>query len=182
MIVLKIATVLIAIIAVAFTIAIFTKKKYNIKREVVVNAPQAKVYDYVRLHKNQKDFNHWLSFDPDTKINITGSTDGTPGSILHFESNHKKVGTGEWENVNMVPNERIDLELRFLKPYVFTASGNIQFQAQSDNKTNIVWNYYSGMNWPKNFMLLLMDMDKIIGKDIEATLNKIKVNTETQSL
>ncbi|WP_147372237.1 SRPBCC family protein [Mariniphaga sediminis] len=122
MIILKLITVLIAIIAVVCVITIFTKKKYNIKRELVVNAPQKKVYDYVRMHKNQKYFNHWLSFDPNTKIEITGSEDGTPGATFHFESSHKKVGTGEWENVAMNPNERIDLELRFLKPYLFTAT------------------------------------------------------------
>jgi len=178
MILLKILAVVVALIALLCVIALFVKKGYTIKREVLISNSVDKVYDYVRFHKSQPEFNQWLGFDPNTKIEIKGNEDGTPGSILHFESNHKKTGTGEWENTHMVQNEKIGLELRFLAPYQFTANGALYFNEVNEDRTKLIWEYNSGMDWPKNITLLFMDMDKIIGQDIEATLEKIKLNTE----
>jgi hypothetical protein len=166
------------IIVLLCVIALFVKKEYTITRDILINNSTAKVYDYVRYHKNQREFNQWLSFDPNTSIELKGSEDGTTGAIMHFESRHKKTGTGEWENTRLIPNERIELELRFLAPYQFTASGILYFVEAEEGRTKLIWEFNSGMPWPKNITLLFMDMDKIIGQDIEATLEKIKRNTE----
>lgn len=178
MLLLKILAVFIGLVVLLCVVALFVKKDYTITREILINNSVNNVYDYVRYHKNQREFNQWLSFDPNTKIELRGSEDGTSGAIMHFESSHKKTGTGEWENTRLVPNERIELELRFLKPYQFTASGILYFIETKKGRTRLVWEYNSGMPWPKNITLLFMNMDKIIGKDIEATLEKIKINTE----
>ncbi|ALJ04090.1 hypothetical protein APS56_02485 [Pseudalgibacter alginicilyticus] len=178
MLVLKIAVVVIAIISVLCVIAIFTAKKYTIKREITLNNSNSEIYEFLRFHKNQKLFNQWLSYDPNTKIEIKGSEDGKKGATLHFSSKSKKTGKGEWETTNLVENKRIDFELRFLEPYTFTANGSLYLKEIGANKTNLLWEYHSGMDWPMNITLLFMDMDKIIGKDIEASLAKIKSNTE----
>jgi hypothetical protein len=177
MILLKILVVLVAIIAVICIIAAFTPEKYTIKREIKINQPVEKVYNYVRFHKNQKQFNQWLSYDPNAKIQITG-VDGQAGSILHFESKSKKAGTGEWNNTQLIENKEIDFKIKFIAPYAFTANGSLFFKAVDHNKSTILWEYHSGMNWPMNITLLFMDMDKIIGADIQSTLDKIKMNTE----
>lgn len=178
MILIKILTVIVALISLLCVIALFVKKEYTLTRSILINNSTDNVYDYVRFHKNQPAFNHWLSLDPNTDIELKGNEDGTSGAILYFESNHKKVGSGEWENILVVPNERIDLELRFFKPYQFTATGTLYFVEEENNSTMLIWEYKSGMNWPMNITLLFMDMDKIIGRDIEASLEKIKLKTE----
>lgn len=178
MILLKIFLVLIALIAFVCLIAVFTRKKYTIKREITINAPVEKVYEYVRFHKNQKEFNQWLSYDPNAKIEIRGDADGQPGSILYFESKHKKSGTGEWENTNFIENKQIDFKIKFIAPYPFTADGSLFFKSINESRSSILWEYHSGMNWPMNITLLFIDMDTVIGADIQSTLDKIKLNTE----
>lgn len=178
MLLLKILAVIIAVVALLCVIALFVEKEYTITREILINNSANNVYGYVRYHRNQKEFNHWISLDPNTEIEIRGSEDGTPGSVMYFESKDKKVGTGEWENTRFVENEKIELELRFLAPYKFTAHGTLNFVPAGEGRSRLIWEYKSGMDWPMNITLLFMDMDKIIGKDIEATLKKIKVNTE----
>ena len=178
MILIKILVKILALITLLCVIALFVKKEYTITRDILIKNSVDKVYDYVRHHKNQREFNQWLSFDPNTKIELRGNQDGTAGAIMYFESSHKKTGTGEWENTRLVPNERIDLELRFLKPYQFTANGTLYFIETENGHTKLVWEFNSGMPWPKNITLLFMDMNKIIGNDIEATLEKIKLKTE----
>lgn len=179
MIILKILGAILVLMAMLLIAALFVKKRYTIVREVRIDRPPQRVYDHVRFHKNQPEFNHWLSLDTNTIIEIKGKPDGEVGSIMYFESQNSKVGTGIWEHTDLIDGERIGLEIRFLKPYKFTAVADLHFKPISNNNgTLLVWEYKSGMDWPMNITLLFLDMDKIIGKDIEATLNKIKINLE----
>lgn len=170
--------VLIGFIVILLIMALFVKKRYTILRETTINSPLGEVYDYLRFHKNQKQYNHWLQLDPHVRTEIKGAPDGQPGSILFFESKSKKAGTGEWENTALVENERIDIELRFLHPYQFTADAKLHLKPIDEETTLLIWEYHSGMNWPINITLLFMDMDKIIGGDIETTLGNIKHQLE----
>lgn len=178
MILFKILATLVALIAILLIVALFVKKKYTITREVTINSSVEDVYDYLRFHKNQKEYNHWLQLDPNVRTEIKGKPDGEPGSILFFESKSKKAGTGEWENTGLIKNKRIEIELRFLHPYQFTATAILYFKPIDTYTTQLVWEYHSGMDWPKNITLLFMDMDKIIGGDIEKTLGNIKHQLE----
>lgn len=177
--IIKILVVLVAFISVAAVVALFTKNKYTLARDIVINKPKQEVFDYVKLNKNQKSYSKWLSLDPNTKIEFRGAEDGTPGSILAFASKDKKAGTGEWEIKKITEGERVDFELRFLEPFVFTANGHFSIEAIVPSQTKVNWVYNSGMDWPMNFMLLFLDMDKIIGKDIQTSLVTLKSKLET---
>lgn len=174
----KILVTLVALIAFLLIVALFVKKKYTLTRETTINRSVEEVYNYLRFHKNQKEYNYWLQLDPNVKTEITGEQDGTPGSILFFESKSKKAGTGEWENARLIEDELIEIELRFLHPYQFTATAVLYFRPIDAYTTQLIWEYHSGMDWPKNITLLFMDMDKIIGRDIEITLGNIKSQLE----
>lgn len=178
MLILKILTALAILVAILCIIAAFVPTKYTIKREIAINAPTETVYNYVRFHSNQKDFNQWLQYDPNTKIELKGNADGQEGSILYFKSKNIKTGEGEWKNTRLIKNQQIDFNLQFISPYVFTAGGALYFKPQSTDKTTLLWEFKSGKNWPSNIILLFVNMDKIIGGDIEKTLKNIKLNTE----
>jgi len=178
MILFKILATLVALIAILLIVALFVKNKYTITREVTINSSVEDVYDYLRFHKNQKQYNHWLQLDLNVRTEIKGKPDGEPGSILFFESKSKKAGTGEWENTGLIKNKRIEIELRFLHPYQFTATAVLSFKPVNEHETQLTWDYHSGMDWPKNITLLFIDMEKIIGKDIETTLGNIKRQLE----
>lgn len=176
MVLLKILGIVSAIFLVLL-VALFVKKQYTITREMIVGNSVGGVYSFVRFHKNQKYDNHWSSLDPDTTIKINGDRDGQVGSIPYFESHNRKVGAGEWDDATLIDNEQMKLELRLLSPYQFTASARFNFEPADGKRIQLIWEYKSGMNWP-NVTVLFMDMDKIGGNDIEATLIKIKSNTE----
>lgn len=176
--ILKIFITILAIIAVALIVAMFSKKSYTITREIVINKPAAQVFDYIKLLENQKGYSKWLSLDPQTKITYKGSRDGTPGSILAFESTHEKTGKGEWEIKGITENQRLDFELRFLAPYTFVANGYMTVTPTSPDTTKLTWVYNSGMKWPRNFVLLFLNMDKLIGPDIAESMSNIKRNLE----
>ncbi|MFT3826605.1 MAG: SRPBCC family protein [Chitinophagaceae bacterium] len=178
MIAIKVIVVLIAIISVLMVIAMFSKKSYTLIRSITINSSKQNVYAFVRYNRNQPSYSKWLSFDPDTKIELKGAEDGTPGAILAFNSKNHKTGTGEWEIKNIVPGERVDFELRFQAPFAFTANGYFATTETAGNQTTLQWVYNSGMKWPQNVMLLFMNMDKVVGTDIEASLMNIKKHLE----
>jgi hypothetical protein len=178
MIIVKIIVVLVAIVAVLMVVAMFSKNKYTLQREIVINKPKADVFTFVRYNKNQPLFSKWLQLDPNTKINYTGAADGTPGAVLHFASNSNKTGTGEWEIKKVAEGERLDFQLRFLKPFAFVADGQFATDAVAANQTKLTWTYHSGMNWPMNVMLLFMNMEKVVGPDIEESMRNIKKQVE----
>jgi len=174
----KIFVVIIAIVSVAAVIALFTRDKYTLVRTIVVTKPAPLVFNYIRFNRNQRSYSKWLSLDPHTAIDFKGAPDGTPGAIMTFASNDHKAGTGEWEITNVDEGKRIDFELRFLKPFAFTANGEFRTESLSERETKVIWSYNSGMNWPMNFMLLFLDMDKVVGNDIQISLQNLKVQLE----
>lgn len=176
--IIKILVVLVAILSVAMTIAMFSKDKYTLKRVITIHKPKQEVFEYIRLLKNQNAYSKWLQMDKNTKIAYKGAADGQAGSILAFDSENPKAGKGEWETVSLVNNERVNFELRFIAPFEFTANGHMVVNEVATDKTQLTWVYNSGMKWPANFMLLFMDMDKIIGTDLEESMNNIKRNLE----
>ncbi len=174
--IIKIIVVLIAIVSVCLVIAMFSKNKYTLMREITINRSPGDVFNYLRYLKNQPEYNKWLLLDPNTKISYKGESDGLPGAILVFESKSSQTGKGEFEIKKITDGERVDFEIRFL---AFTANGYIGVKALSPNSTKLTWVYNSGMNWPVNFLLLFMDMDKIIGNDIAESLSNMKRKLES---
>lgn len=79
------------IIALVLIAALFTRKKYNVYSEVIINAPRQKVFDYIKQLKNQDYFNKWVMVDPAMKREFKG-TDGTVGFIYGWNGNKKSRG------------------------------------------------------------------------------------------
>src|SRR5689334_11190874 len=113
-ILITILLVLAGIITLLLIVALFMKKDHYVKREIMINAPRQKVFDYVRLLKNQDSFNKHAMVDPG-RIKEFKGTDGTVGYI-YFWKGDKKAGEGEKEIKNIVEGKRIETEIRFVKP------------------------------------------------------------------
>ncbi|SHG55498.1 Polyketide cyclase / dehydrase and lipid transport [Pedobacter caeni] len=173
--IIKIIVVIIAIVSVSLVIAMFSKNKYTLTREIIVNQPADTVFNYLKYLRNQPEYNKWLLLDPNTKISYKGEADGLPGAILTFESSDSKTGKGEFEIKKITAGEKVDFEIRFR---AFTANGYMAVRALSPNSTKLTWVYNSGMNWPVNLVLLFIDMDKIIGNDIAESLTNMKHRLE----
>jgi hypothetical protein len=69
------------LIALLLIIAVFIKRDHYVRREIIIDAPRQKVFDYLKLLKNQEKFNKWAMADPDRDREFKG-TDGTVGFII----------------------------------------------------------------------------------------------------
>jgi hypothetical protein len=173
----KILLGFVIIIALALIIPLFTHKEYAVVREISINKPKAQVFEYVKYLKNQNEFSVWARMDPSMKKEFRG-TDGTVGFVSAWNSQDENVGKGEQEIKKISDGERIDYELRFIEPFEATDYAYMITENENDNATKVKWGFNGKMDYPMNMMLLVMDMDKMLGKDLETGLQNLKSNLE----
>ena len=111
--------------------------------------------------------------DPDMKREFRG-TDGTAGFVSAWDSQNKNVGKGEQEILKVIEGEKVDYEIRFIKPFESTSFASIHVLAENENQTKVRWIFNGKMKYPMNLMLLFMNMEKIIGRDLEKGLQNLK--------
>lgn len=172
-IILIILLVIVALVALLLIIALFTKKDYVIEREVVVKKPKSDVFKYVKFIKNQDYYSKWVMRDHIMRKSYSG-TDGTQGFIYAWDSDQKDAGKGEQEIKRIVDNEQIATEIRFERPFKNVSQALMVVKDAGSDHTNIKWSFASSMKYPLNAMLLFIDFEKLLGKDMESSLVRLK--------
>jgi hypothetical protein len=168
---------IIGIIALLLIIALFLKKEHYVNREIVINAPRQKVFDFLKLLKNQDKFNKWAKADPDRKWEYKG-TDGTVGFIITWNGN-KNVGEGEKEIMNIVEGKRIETQIRFVRPMKTIADLIMETVSLSDNQTKVNLINSGTIKYPMNIFIPLAE--KNFPKDMDSSLATLKKIFESES-
>lgn len=173
----KILLSLLGILIILLITALFVKKEYAVEREVIINKPVSDVFNYIKFLQNQKKFSIWAQKDPNAEMEYKG-VDGSVGFISSWNSKIKDVGVGEQEIKGVVPNKRIDYELRFKRPQECVGQAYMTTDSVSASQTNVKWGFNGTMNYPMNLMLLMMNMDKMLGGDLQTGLDNLKILLE----
>ena len=169
-ILITILLVLAGIIALLLIIGLFTKREHYVKREIIINAPLQKVFDYLKLLKNEDEWNKNEKTDPNKKQEFRGK-DGTVGFIIAFSGN-KNVGVGEKEIMNIIEEKRIEIEMRFVKPLTFTATLIMDTESLSDNQTKVNLSHTGPMKYPLSIMIPIFE--KMFAKQMDISSSNLK--------
>lgn len=173
----KILIGIVILIVLVLITALFVNKEYSVEREQTINKPKQEVFDYIKLLKNHGSFNVWSMMDPEMKTEYTG-TDGTVGFKSAWDSKNENVGKGEQTISKITDGERVDFDLHFIKPFEGIAKAYMTTTAVAENQTTVKWAFESKMPYPMNIMLLFMNMDTMLGADLEKGLLNLKNNLE----
>lgn len=165
----RILIVLLIVIALPFIIALFVPKTCTVTVSETINRPRETVFDYVRLLDNQRNYSVWLMEDPELVPEITG-TDGTAGAVQHWDSD--KVGAGEQE-ITALTGDRMDVELRFIKPFEGNAKAAYIFTPVSETQTRVTSEFYSESPYPLNLISYFFST-KMIEEAQTQTLQNLK--------
>ncbi|MBC7553201.1 MAG: SRPBCC family protein [Taibaiella sp.] len=163
------------IIAIPFFIALFVKNEYIVEREITIDKPQAEIFNYIKLLRNQDNYNQWMMVDPNAKKVYTG-TDGTEGFTIAWDSENKNLGKGEQVIKKIHEGKGVDLEIRFIKPFENVAQTPISTDAITPTQTKVKWTFSGRNKYPMNLMNLFID--KMLGKDLATSLGNLKSNLE----
>jgi hypothetical protein len=161
------------IIVVPLIIALFVPKDYQVARQAVIDKPKMEVFGYVKYLKNQDNFSVWAQMDPNMRKDYHG-TDGTVGFVSAWDSENGEVGKGEQEIKRIIEGDRVDFEIRFLKPFEATSPAYITTEAINDSTTKVTWGFDGHSPYPLNIMLLFMNMEDMIGNDLQTGLSNLK--------
>ncbi|OYU96035.1 MAG: polyketide cyclase [Bacteroidetes bacterium B1(2017)] len=172
-----ILVVVLALVGIVLLIAAFIKKEYAVEREITINKPKMEVFNYVKLLKNQDNFSVWAMMDPNMEKGFTG-TDGMVGAVSSWKSTNKDLGAGEQEILGITEGEKIDFELRFKEPFESKDHAFMSTTSVNDSTTLVKWGFDGKMDYPMNIMLLAMDMDKMLGDQLQKGLDNLKMVME----
>lgn len=168
--------VIVAGLAILFIWAAFMPTRYTIERAIVINKPQSEVFNYIKLLKNQDYYSKWVMTDPAMKKEFTG-TDGTAGFIYAWDSENKQAGKGAQE-ITKVTGSGIETEVRFEKPFKGISHTALETQAVSPTQTKTIWKFIGDKNYMMKVMHLLLNLEKVLGKDMQTSLITLKNNLE----
>jgi hypothetical protein len=173
-IIITILLIIVGIIALLLIIAFFKRRDHYVESEIIINAPRQKIFDYLKLLKNQDKFNKHAMADANRNFEYKGS-DGTVGFIIAWSGN-KDAGVGEKEIINLVEGERIETEIRFVKPIVTSARIVMELESISADQTKVTWSNAGVLSYPINLMIPVME--KHVAKDMDSSLVTLKTILE----
>ena len=162
--------VVFSLIALLLVMALFMKKEHYVKREITIDAPAQKVFDYLKMLKNQEQFNKWAKADSSRHWEYQG-TDGTIGFIISWNGN-KNVGEGEKEIINLVEGKRIETQIRFVRPMATIANIIMEIESLSEKQSKVSFSNAGTLNYPINLMIPIAE--KMFPKDIDSSLITLK--------
>lgn len=172
-----IGVIILVVILIPLIAAFFIKKDYHVERSVVIEMPRDSVFNYVVMLKNQDNYSAWSEMDSKMKNEYRG-TDGTVGFVSAWESDNGNTGKGEQEITAIIPGERIDYQLRFIKPFKSVSDVYMITEDAAGGGTLVRWGFTGRMNYPVNILLLLMSMEESIGNDFDTGLQNLKNKLE----
>ncbi len=178
-ILIALAAIVVLIIGAAVVAIFMAPTDFRVEREITINKPKAEIYAYAKMLKNQNEWGPWYKKEPTMKQEFRG-TDGEVGFVSYWKGTTDQVGEGEQEIKKLVPDERIDTELRFKQPFESKADAYMILEPAGDGRTKVKWGFTGSMPRPLNIMLLVMDMDKEVGKDFGEGLSGLKTILEKQ--
>ena len=178
--VLGIIGIVVLILIVALVILITTRPAdFRIERSAEVSAPAEVVHGLIN------DFHEWARWspyeklDPNMKKTFEGPAAG-PGAIYSWSGNNK-AGEGRSTITQSNVGELVSIRLEFRRPFAATCQANFTL-APSQAGTRVTWSMDGTNNFMAKAFSLIVNMDKLVGKDFEeglANLNRA-AQAETQ--
>ncbi len=168
---------MVAVLLIA-TVLIYAATKPNtfrVQRTASINASPDKVFEFINDFHTWASWSPWEKKDPAMKKIHSGAPQGK-GAALEWDGN-KDVGTGRMEVLESVPASKVVIKLDFLKPFEAHNQAEFIFTPNASS-TQVTW----AMHGPQPFMMkvmdILMNMDKMVGKDFEEGLANLKALAE----
>ncbi len=155
-----------------FIVGSMQPEKYRVERSVLSTSTPQAFFPLLNDLRKFSEWSPWEGLDPKMKKTMEGPESGE-GAKYIWEGNDD-VGAGQMTIVRSSPNERVDINLEFIRPWQSTSQTSWILSAEEGN-TKVTWVMEGNREgvFIKTLSLLL-NMDKMIGKDFEKGLNKLK--------
>jgi uncharacterized protein YndB with AHSA1/START domain len=146
------------------------KATYEVTRESTIAAPRAAVFDLLVDFHRWPEWSPWEDIDPDLRRSYSGSSSGV-GAVYEWEGN-RKAGQGRMEIVAAEPPARLEIALRFIKPFKSDTTTTFVLD-EREGATHVTWRLVGPKTFATRVMGVFMSMDKMVGRDFERGLARL---------
>jgi len=173
MIPILLALVIIAILF--FVMAVGQPDEFKVVRSATITATPVAVFEQVNDFHKWDAWSPWARLDPACKNTFSGAAAGKDAGFAWDGNN--KVGAGRMTITESQSPELIRINLEFLRPFKTNNVTEFTFRPQG-NQTLVAWTMTGKVNFMCKVFGLLMDGDKMVGKDFEKGLASMKAIVE----
>ncbi|WP_306363041.1 SRPBCC family protein [Nocardia sp. CC227C] len=146
---------------------------FELARQTVIAAEPSRIRALIDDFHQWKTWSPWEDLDPDLERVYSGADRGL-GAKYDWKGN-RKAGQGSME-ITSVTSDTVGIRLEFEKPW--KASNQASFELRPvDGGTEVTWR----MTGQRTRMMTMLGklMDKLIGKDFEKGLARLKAAAES---
>lgn len=147
-------------------------RPFTVTRSTTINAPAERIYPLVADFHHWVDWSPWEGMDPDLTRRYSGAESGE-GAHCAWSGN-RKAGEGSMTITNVTPNAHVAIDLHFTRPFPAKNKVELVLTPQDGGATDVEW-LMSGTQ--KGVMAVfgrIVPMDKMVGKDFEKGLARLK--------
>ncbi|MEZ4369103.1 MAG: SRPBCC family protein [Kofleriaceae bacterium] len=158
---------LLALVVIVVAIAATRPSEFVIERSATLAAPPAQVYAHLHDFRRWQGWSPWAHLDPNMKVEYGGEPTGV-GATYYWLGN-SKAGEGRMVIEHAEPPRQLELRLEFLKPFRATNSTTFTLVPQGEG-TRVSWAMRGTRSLMMKVMGLLLNLDKLVGRDFERGL------------
>jgi len=167
-------------VLVVFVVVVATRPSaYHVERKLEVAAPADLVFGVLNdLHQFAGVFvlfgSPWEKLDPNMQKTFAGPATGVGQSVAW---SGKKAGKGTMTIEESVPGQKVGIKLEFVEPMASTATCALTLEGTPAGSF-VTWSMDGNHNFIGKAIGVFMDMDKMLGADIEKGLAELKTVAE----
>ena len=169
-----------AAVLVFFVAVVATRRSaYHVERKLAVAAPAELVFGLLNdLHQFAGVWvlfgSPWETLDPNKQETFAGPAAGVGQS---YAWSGKEAGKGKLTIEESVPGQKVAVKIEFVKPMKSTATCALTF-AGTPTGLFVTWSMDGNHNFIGKAFGIFMDMDKLLGADIDKGLARLKTVAE----
>jgi len=174
-----IKTIAIVVVSLVAALLIFAATKpdtFRVERSISIEAPSEKIFAILNDFHLSQSWSPFEKKDPTMKRTFSGAASGK-GAVYEFDGN-KEVGKGRLMITDTAPPSKITIALDMVEP--FEAHNTVEFTLGANgDSTKVTWAMHGPQSYVMKVLSFFIDCDKMVGKDFEAGLVKLKAITQT---
>jgi uncharacterized protein YndB with AHSA1/START domain len=145
--------------------------EFKVTRSAKISAPPETIFPRVNDLHQWEAWSPWAKLDPNAKSTFEGPANGV-GAAMNWAGNNK-VGEGKMTITESLPNQLIRFRLEFRKPMQATNIAEFAFRSEGD-QTFVSWSMAGKNNFMGKIFGLIMNCDRMVGRDFEKGLASMK--------
>ncbi|HSC86738.1 MAG TPA: SRPBCC family protein [Polyangiaceae bacterium] len=173
--------VLVVIVAVVVGLWVVVSRRpdsFRYQREITIPRPATVVFPLIDELRAWQGWSPWEGLDPALERTYEGPAAGV-GARYGWKSAHRNVGEGRMEIVESRSPQTVVLSLEFIAPFAAKNVANFEL-SEKTGSTRVIWSMTGKNTLFNKVFTLFVDMDKLIGKDFEKGLQRLRELAEAR--